>query len=221
MIDQVNKSEELDTDSAAVFAAALSLWKACHEAEESDPSLNLSDSFNGIDQMMREVMRIAELFERWACLHVVFEGLEAVWPYRLNDDFGDACLMLIQPAALVGFDDRDCLRVALELRLPIRLHDGIRVPIDVHIKNPIPDSEFRQFRIQTVRDHREDGDVHPFWIGEEPFDDEFTAPYFALYGVDINGLSEHIADRRTYAEITTLAHKILPDIRFPDFPTRA
>jgi hypothetical protein len=122
---------------------------------------------------------------------------------------------------LAEFDESDCLRTALELRLPIRLRDDLRVPIDIHATNPNPNSEFQQFRIQTVRDHLEDGDVHPFWIGDEPFDDEFTAPYFALYGVNLDGLSEHIADRRTYAEITSLAHKILPNISFPDVPTNA
>jgi hypothetical protein len=76
--------------------------------------------------------------------------------------------------------------------------------------------QFRQFRIQTVRDNKENGDVYPFWIGEDPFDDKFTAPYFTLYGIAFDGLSEHIADRRTYAKITVLARKILPLIQFPD-----
>ena len=109
--------------------------------------------------------------------------------------------------------------MALELRLPIKLNHGLPVPIDILVTNPTPDSEFRQLRIQTVRDHKENGDVYPFWIGEEPFDDKFTAPYFALYGVAFDGLSEHIADRRTYAEIIVLVRKILPLIQLPNSPT--
>lgn len=209
----------IEADPAAVFAAALSLWQACHGAAQKDSALNLGEVFSGIDQLMREVMRIADLFERWACLHIVFENLEDVWSYRLEKDFGEACLKFLRPAGLVAFDETDCLRLALELRLPIKLDEELRVPIDLHAANQYPDSEFRQFRIQTVRDHREDGDVHPFCIGDEPFDDEFTAPYFALYGVDDDGILEHIADRRTYAQITKLVRKILPDIHFPDSPT--
>ena len=219
MIDQVAETDAPQADPAAIFAAALSLWQACHEAAEKDPSLNLSDAFNGMDQMMREVMRIAEVFERWACQHIKFEELEDVWPYRLEDRFGDACLKLVMPPGLVEFDQEDCLRVALEMRLPIRLHDGLRIPINIIVSNPIADSTFRQFRIQTVRDHREGGEVHPFRSGDEPFDDEFTAPYFALYGVDTDGMSEHIADRQTYWDVAALVRKILPGVHFPEFPT--
>lgn len=164
-------------------------------------------------------MRIADLFERWACLHVAFENLQDVWSYRLAEDFGGACLNLFRPEGLVEFDESACLRVALELRLPVRLRDCLRVPVDVRVTNPNLDSEFRQFRIQTVRDHVEDGDVHPFILDDEPFDEKFTMPYFALYGIDADGMSEHIADRRSYSEITALTYKILPGLCFPEFPT--
>jgi hypothetical protein len=219
MIDNTIETKTPKADPAAVFAAALSLWEACNEAAKNDSSLDLSGKFNGIDQMMREVMRIADLFESWACSHVVFEQLDDVWPYRLENDFGPTCLKLIHPEGLIEFDEDYCLRVALELRLPLRFSDGLRVPIDVRVANPNPDSEFIQFRIQTCRDHCQDGDSHPYWIGDEPFDEEFTAPYFSLYGVAIDGLCEHITDRRNYAEITALARKLDPDLRFPDFPT--
>ncbi len=217
MIGIATETETPQADPAAIFAAALSLWEACHIAAKNDSSLDLNDQFNGMDQLMREIMRIAELFEHWACLYVVFEQLDEVWSYRLENDFGTASLKLVSPAELVGFDEDDCLRVALELRLPLRLCDKLRIPIDVRVANPNPDSGFVQFRIQTVRDHCEDGDSYPFWFGDEPFDDEFTAPYFSLYGVDSDGLSEHIADRRSYAETEALARKLYSDIRFPDF----
>lgn len=219
MIDQESDNDAPEADSAAVFAAALSLWQAIHGAAEKDPALNLSEVFNGIDQMMREAMRIAERFEGWACQHVMFEELEDVWPYRLQEYFGDACLKLVRLHGLTDFDDRDCLRLALKMRLPVKLRDGLRVPIDVHALNPIPDSIFCQFRIQTVRDHIEDGDVHLFCSGDEPFDNNLTESYFALYGVDIDGVSEHLANRQTYREISVLMRKILPDVCFPEFPT--
>lgn len=208
-----------EADAAAIFGVALSLWEACGKAAANNPSLNLSDIFNGRDQLMREVMRIANFFERWACQHVMFEQLEDVWSYRMQDDFGEACMKMIRPMDLMRFDDIDCLRVALELKLPLKLSEGLRVPVDVHVTNPIPSSSFQQFRIQTVRDHLEDGDAHPFCVGDEPFDGEFGAPYFALFGVDIHGILEHIADRRTYAEVTALVRKLIPDVHFPEFPT--
>ena len=67
---------------------------------------------------MREVMRIAELFEQWACEHVAFEELTDVWPYLLQDRFGEECLSVLVVESLAEFDERDCRRVAMRLRLP-------------------------------------------------------------------------------------------------------
>ena len=77
------------TDTAAEFAAALSLWRACESLAETN-LINLSECYHGIDQLMREVMRIAHLFERWASAHVEFAELSKVWPYLLEDQFGNA-----------------------------------------------------------------------------------------------------------------------------------
>src|SRR5688572_17077780 len=100
-------------DPAAVFACALSLREACLKSAEANPKLNLSDCYNGMDEFMREMMRVGNLFEEWACAHVVFEEMSEVWPYLMEDKFGDACLESMLPSALTGFDDSDCLRVAL------------------------------------------------------------------------------------------------------------
>lgn len=198
-------------DSAAVFASALSLWDECNKR----PDLNLSECYNGIDQLMREVMRIANQFETWSCLHIAFDELDEVWPYLLEDKFGKTCLAVIQPTALSQFDETDCLRVALSLRLPIKVDGKLPVPIDICISNPSLVSAFRGFRIQTVRDLIEDGDATPFLSDDEPFDDEFSQPYFSLYGVDKDGLIEHIADRRTYVEIISLVEKLVPGVNLP------
>jgi len=69
-------------DPASVFACALSLWQACNKHADEE-KLNLSDFYNGMDQFMREAMRVANLFEAWACLHIEFNDLEDVWPYVL------------------------------------------------------------------------------------------------------------------------------------------
>jgi hypothetical protein len=205
-------------DSAAVFACALSLREAVQKSVTADPHLNLSDSYNGMDGFMRELMRVATMFEAWACEHVVFDEMNDVWPYLMENKFGDACLEVLLPGALVQFDDSDCMRVALRLRLPVQVDDNLRLPVDVRAPNPIAGSEFRTFRIQTVRDALEDGDVVPFTTDDDPFDDEFGPPYFALYGVGNDGLLEHIADRKTYSEVLRLTRNLAPEVALPVRP---
>ena len=208
-----DKPEQLDP--AAIFACALSLREACLKGAESNKQLNLSDSYNGMDEFLREMMRVANLFEAWACAHVVFEEMSEVWPYLLEDKFGDACLQSILPSALAEFDHSDCLRVALRLRLPIQADDKLCIPVDVRAPNPIGASKFREFRIQTVRDDLDGGDVAPFTTDDDPFDEEFGPPYYALYGVGDDGLLEHIADRDTYSDALNLALKLAPGVALP------
>ena len=107
-------------DPAAVFAAASSLWRECHEQAAAGPRVNLSDCYGGMDGLMREVMRIAALFEAWSCNHVLFEELDDVWPYLLEDRFGRECLSVFLPDGLSEFDESDCRRVAARLRLRFR-----------------------------------------------------------------------------------------------------
>jgi hypothetical protein len=203
-------------DQAAVFASAMSLWEECHEHAKRN-QLNLSECFNGIDQLMRVVMRIGNQFETWSCQHIDFKELADHWPYLLQDKFGQACLAIAEPKDLESFGDRDCLHAAMRMRLPVILGDKLPVPVDVIAPNPTPNSAFRSFRIQTVRTSIEDGDVSVYSWDDEPFDGEFGEPYFGLYGVYEDGTVEHIADRRSYLEAGSLAQKLAPGI---DFPTR-
>ena len=206
-------SEQLDP--AGVFACALSLREACLKCAAADPQLSLSECYNGMDEFLRAMMRVGKAFEAWACAHVAFEQASEVWPYLMEEKFGDTCLEFMLPGALADFDDSDCLRVALRLRLPIHADDKLRVPVDVHAPNPISGSEFREFRIQTVRDDLDQGNVGPFTAGDDPFDDEFGPPYFALYGVGDDGVLEHIADRDTYSDALNLAQKLAPSVALP------
>lgn len=207
-----------DPDSAAIFAIALSLWQALHKRASTDPQLNLSECYHGMDQLMREVMRIANHFERWSCEHLDFDQNPDVWPYLMEDKFGKVCLDVLHPAALIAFGEPDCLRVAMRMRLPIRIEDGLPVPVDVSAANSIANSPFARFRIQTVRSDLEDNGFVPFVEGDEPFDDEFGAPCFGLYGVDEKGLLEHIADRTTYRDAWQLARSLAPGIDLPEKP---
>lgn len=218
MYAQETEIKTVGVDSAAAFGAAISLWRVCHEAAARDPHLNLSDCYNGIDQFMREVMRIGNSFEEWACRHIAFEEQSEVWPYLLEDNFGAACLAVILPGGLAQFDDSYCLRVALRLRLPIRAHTSLRLPIDVAAQNPVAGSVFRAFRIQTVRDALEEGLTEPFTVDDNPSNEGMGEPYYSLYGVAADGILEHIADRQTYAETVTLASKLAPGIDFPPVP---
>ena len=202
-------------DPAAVFAATLSVWEECNR----QPTLDISEHFNGVDQFMREAMRTASLFESWSCKNVEFAELDDVWPYLLQDKFGPTCLaVLSHPAELIRFSDTDCLRVALRMNLPIKMDGQLPVPVDVRAPNPDPAAEFREFRIQTVRDSKKTGEVIPFTSSDDPFDLTFGPLYYGLYGLDNTGIAEHIGNRKTYFEIVRLVQKIAPGVEFPRVP---
>jgi hypothetical protein len=203
-----------DPDPAAVFASALSLWQECQKRANEDKNLNFSESYSGFDQFMREIMRVATQFETWACQHIDFAELNHVWPYFLEGEFGLKCLSAMLPTGLAAFDESDCLRVAMLMRLPI-IHDGkLPLPVDLIAPNPAAGSAFKQFRIQSVRNEIEGEDISPYTWDDEPFDENFDVPYFALYGVGEDGLLEHIADRKALAEALKLARKIAPGAEF-------
>lgn len=204
-----------EPDTAAVFAAASSLWeKSCEHARVE--ALNLSDCYNGWDQLMREVMRIAARFERWSCEHVAFEEWSEVWPYFLGDHFGKGCIDELGPAALASFDEDDCLRVALRLGIPLWTSHSLPVPINVEVPNPVQGSGFVAYRIQTVRLLRGENEWAPFVVGDDPFDEAFEQPVFGLYGVKDDETLEHIADRETYQKARQLAQDLAPQIALPE-----
>lgn len=210
----------VEPDSAAIFAIALSLWEIC-EKRRRENDWNISACYNGYDQFMRELIKVASLFEEWACGHVNFDEFSEVWPYYLGDNFGAACLSLLPIECLMDFDEGDCLRMALALKLPVILDEKMPIPIDLTAKNSIPGAGFPQFRIQTIRDSFEDQQPTPYVAGDEPFDENFGKLYFSLYGVDAAGLLEHIADRQYYKDILKLVQNLAPTIDFPVSPTFA
>lgn len=54
--------------------------------------------------------------------------------------------------------------------------------------------------------------------GDEPHDTDFEPPVVALYGVDAEGLLEHIRDSDSYAEARSLVMKLAPGVVFPEVP---
>src|ERR1700742_526817 len=99
-----NKNVLTLPDPAAVFSIALSLWQACQNDSRNGEPVNLSENYNGMDQFMREVMRVADQFEIWACANIDFDRLTDVWPYLLEEKFGDTCLTAISSLELKSFD---------------------------------------------------------------------------------------------------------------------
>ena len=104
-------------DPASVLGAALSLNTACNKVRGGD----LSALYRGYDEFMRQVMRIATLFEKWSCRHIDFERLGECWPYHLEECFGAACLATVAPDAtdLELFNSKSCKIVAMHMKLPL------------------------------------------------------------------------------------------------------
>ena len=198
------------SDPAAEFAMAVSLRAACEKKEEGDARLNLSEAYNGMDEFWREVVRVGVLFEKWACRHVAFDHLVEVWPYFLEENFGEACLAVMDAGALASFDKDDCLRVALKLRVPIWADGELPLPVDVLVKNPPEGAAFRAFRIQTVRNRFTEAEVVPFTETCDPFDEGMGERYFRISGVEDDVTLEHIADRKTFAQARELVLKLAP-----------
>ena len=207
-----NRDSQSDVDPAAGLGAAVSLWHAC----QREPRPDLSACYGDGIQWMREVMRVATLFERWATHHVCFDEFDECWPYFLEDRFGDACMALVGADGLARFEETDCVRLALRLRLPIIGFAALIMPLELEAENPVLGSAFRRLRIQTMRCAVGEEGVAPMTVDDDPFDEEFGPPFYALYGVGSDGLLEHIADRATYAEARELALKLAPGIAFPE-----
>lgn len=205
-------------DPAAVFACAVSLRDACEQAAKQCNG-ELSEAFNGVDQFWREMMRVGVLFEEWACQHVVFEEMCDVWPYLLEDKFGGACLQRMSVEELRGFGAEDCPVVAMNLLLPLNYIDAQpRLPLDVKAPNPVPASPFTHWRIQTIRCLSGDDSFEPMIYGDDPADPEYEPSILALYGVNAEGLPEHIKDFDHYADALVFVSKIAPGVEFPDEP---
>lgn len=200
-------------DPAAVFACALSLWQDCMKQRAA--GFNPSECYNGGDEFMRVVMRAATCFETWASRHVAFDELGETWPYYMEDKFGEACIAVLGAEGLTHFNEDDALCVALHLRLPIELCDGLPLPVQLVAPNSVRGG-FVALRIRTMRVLHETNEFQPYTSSDHPFDEDFGLPFFALYGVGEEGGLEQIVNRDTYGEVLRLARLLAPGIAFPD-----
>lgn len=115
---QEAKAKAATCDPAAVFGIAASLDKF---ASGSAFKGNISETYNGGDQFMREIMKVGERFETWASAHVDFASNVDVWPYMLQDKFAIA-LDAARPDAIMILDKltpEDFAAVAAELGLKL------------------------------------------------------------------------------------------------------
>ncbi len=106
----------ISPDDAAIFGAAVSLYEASKLAATVD---DISEAYHGGDEFMRQIFRVANLFENWACENVDFAATPEVWPYLLEDKFGDACIEAVGLLRLRSFSKTECLAVAELLKLPL------------------------------------------------------------------------------------------------------
>ncbi len=112
-------AKEDEPDGAAVVGIVLSLDKSAH-AITKHTRLSISDAYAGGDEFMRQCLRVAKVFELWACKHVDFERTEECWPYFLQNLFGDAVTASgLGILNLKSFGDAECLVIANHLKLPL------------------------------------------------------------------------------------------------------
>lgn len=179
--------------------------------------MDLSNAYQGMDEFMREVMRVAEMFESWACQHVGFDHLQEVWPYLLEDRFGAICLEIMNAEELAGFDDDDCLQIAFRMRLPIHVNGSLPLPVRIEARNPLTGAEFQHLRIKTLRKRLDDGErMEEFTEDDDPYDENFGPPRFAIDGVREDGEAVQITEVESYRVARELLTQLLPGIGLPD-----
>lgn len=201
-------------DPAAIFAGALSIWTACNEAEDKNPDINLSDIFNGVDELMRVSMATSTLFENWACKHIDFDKLSDWWPYKLQMEMGDACLELWEMESLPNFDEERAMTLAMKLALPLKREALKLLPLYLEATNPTPNAKFCRIYIQLMREAKNGDGYSPIGKDDDPSDLDFSAPFYGIYGVDSAGFSEHIADRATSRDAVETVKGLIPAISF-------
>jgi len=204
----------IQSDPAAIFSIAQSLWL---EVEDQSASARekISDTFSGMDGFLREAMGIAQRFEEWACENIAFDHVTEVWPYLLLDRFGEEYLRIFELDQMPKLNEPAFLRIAHGLRLPIFVNNNPRVSVQITIQNPIKESFYEAFQIQTVRVQLNRNNVEWMSPDADPYDVAYGDPFVGLYGV-FDREAEHIADRCDFDAAFGMLKKLAPGVTIPD-----
>ncbi len=105
---------EVRVDPAAVLGIALALQRG------AKPGDDVSATYDGADEFMRQCLRVGNEFEAWASCHVNFEAMSDVWPYFLEDNFVEAMTKHGKTVLqLTGLGMSDWPGIATHLRLSL------------------------------------------------------------------------------------------------------
>lgn len=118
-----------------------------------------------------------------------------------------ACLAWMVLEALEGFDDQDSVSVATNMNVPLVYREGFGLPLDLMVPNPVTESAFEHWRIQTVRWDAEVESMVPVRYGDDPRDADAEPLVVALYGIEAAGRLEHVRDSKTCADLVSLTSR--------------
>lgn len=116
-----------EPDPAAILGAACSIRRHA-ELLAGNHGKDLSAVYNGNDEFMRICMTVAVEFEQWACEHVQFDQLDEVWPYLLDDKFGEAAIEVAGSECELGNLNGECWdEIARNMGVSIRESESIKL----------------------------------------------------------------------------------------------
>lgn len=121
-------ASDAQQDPAAIFAIATALYKSANNRNDFC-NREITKAYSGMDGFMREAMRVALIFETWACSHVDFDETTDVWPYMLEERFSEACQSVVDIRYLGSFNENHCADVAVMLDLPLLAPTKRRLPV--------------------------------------------------------------------------------------------
>jgi hypothetical protein len=107
------------SDPADIVAVIISLNDTARELSKSG-NADISEAYQGVDQFMRETIRVAEQFEQWACSHVLFDDFGEVFPYFIEDKFGKALHELYGITCLRDINSDAFPKIAEHLHIPFK-----------------------------------------------------------------------------------------------------
>jgi len=120
-------TSEIACDPAAIYCMTRSLMDQLQINRSESESI--SGHYEGWDNAIRECVRVSTMFERWCCQHIDFDEFNGVWPYEMEDKFGEAVFEHQESKfQLESFSEHDCGYVASIL--------GLKLGADINSRTP-------------------------------------------------------------------------------------